>query len=524
MSIVTRLTGIGTFMALCTLAACVDGGMDVSPDPGADPGDGDAELLVDALTDGAGALAMVESHPELRDRVFVASLSGAEEVPPVRTGADGFAVFVLDTAHGRLVYGLRHSVIDASAGHIHTGGGGENGPVAIPFSHFQDGAIGALAITAAQINALRAGKLYINVHSPAHDKGEIRGQILRPGETLYVASLGGAQETPALQSAARGTASFILSTHKDKLTFRVTASMITPTAAHVHRGLAGVAGPVAFELGSLGATIEGTQALNAAQAGDLANGLFYVNLHSAAHPMGEIRGQLLLPGESLYDATLSGTQEVPPVTSTNQGAAMLIVSAKGDAARYVVTTTATPTNEHFHAAPGGQNGPVVLPLPSLGAMVSGTTTLTAAQRADIDRGLWYANVHTVAHPAGELRGQILRPGETLYTAILSPANEVPAHELTASGGVAFILDAERANVRYNGGVTQLVPTAAHIHNGATGVNGPVAYELGFTGGSIAGTQAVTAADLAGFDAGTRYVNVHTLELPMGAIRGQILRP
>jgi hypothetical protein len=68
------------------------------------------------------------------------------------------------------------------------------------------------------------------------------------------------------------------------------------------------------------------------------------------------------------------------------------------------------------------------------------------------------------------------------------------------------------------------PTAAHIHHGAAGVNGPVVVPLTApVGGVAAGCATVEptlAADIA-THSGDYYVNVHTGLAPAGAIRGQL---
>ncbi|MDO9197071.1 CHRD domain-containing protein, partial [Rhodoferax sp.] len=39
--------------------------------------------------------------------------------------------------------------------------------------------------------------------------------------------------------------------------------------------------------------------------------------------------------------------------------------------------------------------------------LAGQATLTPAQAADLLAGKWYASIHTPAHPAGEIRGQMI---------------------------------------------------------------------------------------------------------------------
>jgi len=112
----------------------------------------------------------------------------------------------------------------------------------------------------------------------------------------FVATLSGASETPANASMATGTATFTYNPSTYILSGTVTFSGLTATQAHIHMGAVGVAGSVVFPLGSASPTspISFTSvALTAQQQSDLEAGLYYVNVHSATYPAGEIRGQLL---------------------------------------------------------------------------------------------------------------------------------------------------------------------------------------------------------------------------------------
>jgi hypothetical protein len=123
--------------------------------------------------------------------------------------------------------------------------------------------------------------------------------------------------------------------------------------------------------------------------------------------------------------------------------------------------------------------------------------------------------------------------ETL-TASLAASNEVPPTASTATGTATFEVDGTtiRYEIRVNGGNAI---TAAHIHSGAAGVNGPVRVPLftGATTGAISGVLSsgtFTAAEVQGitFDAllaemraGNAYANVHSTTYPGGEIRAQI---
>jgi hypothetical protein len=112
-----------------------------------------------------------------------------------------------------------------------------------------------------------------------------------------------------------------------------------------------------------------------------------------------------------FRATLNGASEVPPNTTGGTGSA----TATLDTATKVFTYNATysgltgpATAAHFHgpAEPGMNAGPVV-PIPNPASPISGTATLTDPQIADLRAGKWYLNVHTMAHPPGEIRGQVV---------------------------------------------------------------------------------------------------------------------
>jgi CHRD domain len=108
--------------------------------------------------------------------------------------------------------------------------------------------------------------------------------------------------------------------------------------------------------------------------------------------------------------TLKGADEVPPNTTTGKGAVKATLDTTTKAFSYKVTysgLTGTATAAHFHgpAAPGS-NAPPVITMKDLASPITGTETLTDAQIADLRAGRWYFNVHTAAHPGGEIRGQL----------------------------------------------------------------------------------------------------------------------
>jgi hypothetical protein len=108
--------------------------------------------------------------------------------------------------------------------------------------------------------------------------------------------LSGASEVPPVASNASGTAELNLNKQTNELSWTITYSGLSgpATGAHFHGpAMAGAnAGVVVPITGNLTSPIRGVASLTAAQAADLMAGKWYVNLHTAANPNGEIRGQL----------------------------------------------------------------------------------------------------------------------------------------------------------------------------------------------------------------------------------------
>ena len=106
---------------------------------------------------------------------------------------------------------------------------------------------------------------------------------------------------------------------------------------------------------------------------------------------------------------------------------------------------------------------------------------------------------------------------------LSGGNEVPAVQTGASGNGTVSVAAD-GSVSVNITVSGMTPTAAHIHQGAAGANGPVIVPLAKSGDNtfVAPPGAkMSEAQLAAYRAGNTYVNVHSAKNPGGEIRAQL---
>lgn len=112
-----------------------------------------------------------------------------------------------------------------------------------------------------------------------------------------------------------------------------------------------------------------------------------------------------------YTAKLDGASETPPTDSKGTGTAKVALDTTKKTLTWTVTysgLTGPATMAHFHGpAPVGKAAGVAIPLtPPLASPIKGASPITDAQIADLKAGLWYVNIHTAAHPGGEIRGQL----------------------------------------------------------------------------------------------------------------------
>jgi hypothetical protein len=110
--------------------------------------------------------------------------------------------------------------------------------------------------------------------------------------------------------------------------------------------------------------------------------------------------------------TLDGKQEVPANDSAATGTLEGTLDTDSGLLKYTITyegLTGDATAAHFHGpADASGNAPPVVPIADdkLASPIEGEATLTPEQITDVQNHMWYFNVHTAAHPDGEIRGQL----------------------------------------------------------------------------------------------------------------------
>jgi hypothetical protein len=351
-------------------------------------------------------------------------------------------------------------------------------------------------------------------------------ELLRLGATMTAR-----EQVPAVHgSGETGTATFSLDALRSTLEYTVTHTVAAPTGAHLHLGIAGENGEVLLPLAVAPGVLSGTLRLTPEQASHIAQGRVYVDIHSADHPDGVIRGQVVLPGEIVYVARLTADQVSDSTASSGEGLGAFLVDGTTNRMRFELRArgmVGAPTRALVGMGPAGVEGPVVLDLtdPKTPAAVRLAGARTIDSSEPLDLGRWYVALHSRSFPMGELRGQILRPGQELYLARMSGQESVPPVSTQARGSVAVIVDSDRSRIIYDVALSNMTATEAHLGEGSVGVRGAVTLPFQVIGSSFRSMRMLTQDStlLTSLSAGNIFASAASESFPEGEIRGQMRR-
>ena len=472
--------------------------------------------------------------------MFTAQLSGSQEVPAVTTTGEGLiTVLIIPDRKTMQIQGVVSRLTGpVIAAHLHAGPSGQNGGVVVDLGPVRNGNnfSGELPLSSNLLAQMLTLGIYANVHTTMHPSGEIRGQLTPEADLQFGSLLTGLNEVPPVITTATGFGGVRVILGHDEVQYRIVVRGLSGpiTAAHIHEGPVGMAGPVVIGLSFVGNTLIGTLPVSSLPADfmfKLMTNQYYVNVHTAANPSGEIRGQLDFSGYLSGSTILNGSQETPPVTTDGIGVGGVAIAPNLDSLIYFVQVdglSGPATAAHVHKAPAGQAGGVVFALtavPLATGLYTATVPLDSGRLSDFINGDWYFNVHTAANPAGEIRGQIQSNLRKNYAFELCSAQEVPANSSIGYGAGSVSVDQENLSLRYKLAVDGLTgpAVASHIHTGAVGVSGSVLYGLQIPDPAISGAFPITGNDATLLANGGAYFNVHTSINPGGEIRGQIVR-
>jgi hypothetical protein len=128
----------------------------------------------------AGCASVREKMPDWMpgSGAMKVSLTGGEEVPPASTQGKGSGSFRV-AEDGTISGSVTTEGVQGTMAHIHQGAKGQNGPVIIPLTKNGDtySVPEGKKLSQAQMDALKGGNLYVNVHSNSYKGGEVRAQL-----------------------------------------------------------------------------------------------------------------------------------------------------------------------------------------------------------------------------------------------------------------------------------------------------------------------------------------------------------
>jgi hypothetical protein len=261
-------------------------------------------------------------------QTFGAVLTGSQEVPPTTSPGFGNFTGTFDAARANITVTLTVANLGSPINnfHIHEkAAGSQSGPVIINLiglggtfiNNKMTGTFPVPSDVAARMVA-NPSNFYVNVHTTQFPNGAIRGDlaITSGGVVALAADLRSTNEVPPTGSTGFGSAYVAIDTTTSTLFWDVTTSGVTPTLSHIHgpNGSAGVNAPVLINFATSAAAFTNGRTSGSVSIASLASDTltalltnpsgFYVNVHSAAFPGGEIRGQLTAANE--YDVPVAG--------------------------------------------------------------------------------------------------------------------------------------------------------------------------------------------------------------------------
>ena len=106
------------------------------------------------------------------------NLTGTDEVPPLTVPGTGSGTIRVED-DGTVSGSVTTKDVAGTMAHIHRGAKGTNGPVIVPLDKNGDTYTvpAGRKLTPEQIKDLKAGNLYVNVHTAKNKGGEVRGQL-----------------------------------------------------------------------------------------------------------------------------------------------------------------------------------------------------------------------------------------------------------------------------------------------------------------------------------------------------------
>lgn len=228
----------------------------------------------------------------------------------------------------------------------------------------------------------------------------------------------GQEVVPSVVTEATASCVGVLSNDYTTFSLSCDHDVGSATAAHLHLGFRGETGPVLSDLGPAASPLHAVLPLSEVEAVQLQAGGLYLDIHTAAHPEGEVRGQVV-PLQPLTASrngfALEAGQVVPPATTNAAGACVAEVELRDEEPaiadldlRCGYDVIDPQFVRIYRGAPGEEGTAIFEIAPDFFGQIGAVTEAfdLPVEAADLFAGEIFVLVGSASHPQGELRGQV----------------------------------------------------------------------------------------------------------------------
>ena len=243
--------------------------------------------------------------------------------------------------------------------------------------------------------------------------------ISRPTSAGLTATMNGEQAGSG--SASTGAGVLFYDAQTKLLSVRITHNVNNPISASIHSpAKPGQTGPITIKFTAASNPIEESVKIPDSVALDILHGNAYVAIYTNNNLNGEIRGQIQLQSlQSVFsgDFKLEGESQVPPVDTKASGKGSFQYFNVTGLLKFSIShdiKSQNVTGAHIHGpAAANQTAGVLVAFESPISPIKGELNLNdvgglnlAAFQDSFASELLYVNIHSTAHPGGEIRGQL----------------------------------------------------------------------------------------------------------------------
>lgn len=341
-------------------------------------------------------------------------LRGFNEVPPISSPDQGYALgyYNPDPSSRTLETFIEHTLQEATTGSLNRGAALTKGEEIDEYLNTDPPITGNIQLNEDLEDDLYAGNLYFNIRSQNFPSGEIRDQLhvidaipaINYGFVLDSSQL---VPQPSNPSTSKGYAIFSVNCDTAKAEYMIVHNVPNPQTVELYFGADGEEGIFLHVLNGITSPIMGNITLSSAEYVSLLGNNLYIQIRSEEQtgdfPI--IRGQIV--NQYNYYAYISGTQEVPIVTTAAKGLALLNVNSND--ASYVIHHDNVNSVQSVRLFDGmvGVNGDSITTISSSSSStITGSFSLGGNEATRLFSGETYISISSSLYPSGEIRGQV----------------------------------------------------------------------------------------------------------------------